>query len=296
MGLIGILFFSCEKSVKYQLSSEDSVPVLYMFPMPDSTLKVYASYSTDILSSDSYTALQDDAHMTIEFAKGEVNDETYLSGQEVQVYDDAEFGEGDTISVSFEINETTLTAKTTIPKSVKINDIDTIRTEAYNDDGELEDMMRCRISLTDPLDTSNYYQLRVDLESEDADGNIEVETLDYDKEDAAFSSNDYESIYITDIDYQGTFDDYLFDGKTWLLKILISQSILEEEHGIASKKLHFYLYSLSVDYYDYIRSLIEVETYREDPLYQQDNLYSNVNNGLGVVAGLSVDDDTIVIY
>ncbi len=70
MVLIGVLFFSCEKSVKYQLSAEGSVPVLYMFPMPDSTLKVYASYSTDILSSESYTALQEDANLIIEFAEG----------------------------------------------------------------------------------------------------------------------------------------------------------------------------------------------------------------------------------
>ncbi len=294
--LIGILFLSCENTIEYQLITVDSEPVLYMFPMPDSTLKVYASYSTDIQSSVSYTALQDDAGMTVEFADGETYVGTYSKGQEVQTYDDIDFVEGDTLSVSFEIGDTTLTAETTIPKTVLINDIDTINAEAYNDEGGLEDMLRCRVSLTDPLDTSNYYQLRVDMESEDSDGNIEVQTLDYDKEDAAFSSNDYESIYLTDIDYQGTFDDYLFDGKTWLLKILISQSILEEESGIVSKKLHFYLYSLSGDYYDYIRSLIEVETYREDPLYQQDNLYSNVNNGLGVVAGLSVDDYSLLIY
>lgn len=297
MGILGL--YSCEKSLDYQLESQSNEVVTYAFPVPDSLFKIHVSYTTDILSTDSYTDIND-AIISVSVNGGETIVKDYDANDVWLEIAEVEVNEYDTIRVDINVADSLfLSANTCVPEAVAVISVDTAMVLEYNDEDELEYMMRCKIKFNDPAEVANYYQIRVDAftltQNEDGSEQISLETIDYTEDDKVFISSDYESVLLSDIDYLGTFDDYLIDGSEYEVSVLIPNEYITQSADSIQTHLIFYLYSLSSDYYFYVRSVCEQEAYRDDPLYEESNVYTNVSNGLGVIGSYSVSMDTVSI-
>ncbi len=297
--ICAILCSSCEKSIDYQIENQQSKIVLYTFPMPDSTLKVHLSYTTDILSQKEYEGITNST-LNISLNNELIISDKYPDGEEWFSIENVDLSYNDTINIEVDVNDSiSVYSNTVIPEPVQIVLIDTVRVLEFNDENIEEEMLQCKLSFFDPSGESNFYQLRVDSYSDIVENgtNIrQVETVDIVENDKVFISRDYEATLLAEIDYQSTFDDLLFNGQFYSLTFLIPNIYIVNSGLDEKKSLHFYLFSLSNEYYEYIRSVSEQDAFREDPFYEQSNVYSNVVNGLGAAAGLSVDVDSIEIY
>lgn len=296
--LLIVLVMGCEKRLEYQLTNQAPRVVMYAFPMPDSILKIHASYSTNILSSSDLKGIEDlEYNITVNDA--EVHSGTYPASQIWHTEPTLVGKSGNNYRLEYELpNGTKISGQTTIPKPIQILNIDTVRASYANTDGIVEKMLRCTVELKDPGATKNYYQIRVDYQETALAGNSSsvIETITFIKEDKVFLvRNDESSILLTEIDLQGTFTDYLFDGRNYGIKLLIPQKYLGNTSPVLSTNLIVYLYTLTPEYYHFIRSSIEETAFKDYPVFEPLNLFSNINNGIGVVAGLSVDTVMIAI-
>ncbi|MCW3787240.1 DUF4249 domain-containing protein [Plebeiibacterium sediminum] len=299
MFLCVMCFFSCEKSIDYQIENQKSRVVVYAFPMPDSTFQIHVSNTTDILSQKEFEEID---HVAIQYR---VNSESlittnYPKGEEWYSIGDANLQSKDTVNLQLNVNDSVVVAaQTIIPEPIQILMVDTLRVLEYNEDDVEEEMLKCDLSIFDPAGVNNFYQIRVDsytITEENGIENRTIETVDILEKDKVFISQDYEATLLAEIDYQSSFDDYLINGQYYAISFSIPNRYILNA-GIEEKRvLHFYLYSLSPEYYKYIRSVSEQEAFREDPFYEQSNVYTNITNGLGVVAGLAMDVDSLTIF
>ena len=290
--LLMIIAMGCEKELEYQLTNQAPKVVMYAFPMPDSTLKIHASYSTNILSSTDFKSI-DDLKYKITINDADVHSGAYPAGQ-IWHSEPALVGQsGNSYQLEYVLpNEMRISGQTTIPYPIQILGVKTEREPYTNADGIVENMLRCTIEINDPEATKNYYQIRVDYEETTLSDNPSslIQTIPFIKEDKVFLvRNDESSILLTEIDLQGTFTDYLFNGKNYGIKLLIPQKYLGNTSPTLSTKLIVYLYTLTPEYYHFIRSSIEETAFKDYPVFEPLNLFSNITNGIGVVAGLSVD-------
>jgi len=297
LGFLLLSFFSCEKSINYQLNDQSYEVVMYAFPMPDSIVKVHGSQTTNILSLNDYEGIED-LNVSVLIGDNEVTDLSYPFGKNWFEIHNVRGEENANVKIVFTIpNGDTISANTTIPIAVPIVSIDTSRVVVVNSDNKDENMLRCVVEFNDPSSEENYYQIRVDSKIEYLNDTITtINSVDYVKEDKVFLVGDDESVLLSDVDFEGTFNDFLFDGNNYKVKFAIPEQWLVKDTDVISNKLSFYLFSLTADYYKYIRSSIKNVAYREYPFSEKVNIYSNVDNGLGIVAGLSVDIDSISIF
>ncbi len=299
MFLCIVCFMSCEKSIDYQIENQKARVVLYAFPMPDSTFRLHVSNTTDILSQKKFEEI---SNVEVQYQVNHQNiiKTNYPKGEEWFSIGESNLQSNDTIKVNLNVNDSIqVSAQTIIPVPIQILTVDTLRVLEYNEDDVEEEMLKCDLSIFDPVGVDNFYQIRVDSYTITEDDNIEnriVETVDIIQKDKVFISQDYEATLLAEIDYQNSFDDYLINGQYYTISFSIPNRYILNT-GIEEKRvLHFYLYSLSPEYYHYIRSVSEQEAFREDPFYEQSNVYTNITNGLGVVAGLALDIDSLTIF
>ncbi|WP_158027184.1 DUF4249 family protein [Labilibacter marinus] len=288
---------SCEKQLSYQLQNEKPQVVMYAFPMPDSTLKIHASLSANILSTDNSEVLPD-MNYSIKIDDKLVASGNYPEGEDWVNIPISPISTNNKIELTYNLVDGGVVKGTTIaPEAINIESIDTVSTFYINQEGIEEKMLRCIIELNDPIIIKNYYQIRVDYKatSTSTPELNEFETISYIKEDKVFLIREDETALINNIDYEGTFSDYLFNGQTYKVKLLVPFEYLTDDSGTLNQELHIHLYNLSPEYYKFIRTKIEEEFYRDYPVFEPINLFSNVDNGIGVIAGLAVDTTIIVL-
>ncbi len=286
-----VCIIGCSKSLDYQSTNQSSQLVLYAFPIADSALSVHVSESANILSNNNYESIEDVSVFVV--CNNElITQSTYPSNTTWYTFDEVTIKSNDTIKIlCYTDNETKFYGETIIPETVLINNVDTIT----DSNSELRvinsETMNCIVQFDDPYEIKNYYQLRIDLETK-INNNTTINTLDYNKDDQVFLYYENENDLLVDIDYQGTFNDDLINGKSYSLNLSIPQDSINIT-DTDSAQLKFYLFSLSDDYYEYYRSSISEDSYRENIFYQAQNVYSNIEGGVGLVGGLSVSTYTI---
>lgn len=300
LGFLLLSCFACEKSIDYQLKNQTSEVVMYAFPMPDSIIKVHGSQTTNILSLNDFEGVKD-LEVSVLVDDNEIADTFYPLGEEWFGVNDFRGEEKANVKVVFTMpSGKVISGNTIIPNIVPIVSIDTSRVVVVNSDNVEENMLRCFVEFNDPPNELNYYQIgvyskKVILDDE-SDMIQKIESIQYVKEDKVFLIGDDESVLLSDIDFQGTFTDLLFNGNNYRVKLSIPEEWLVVDTNTIKSELSFYLFSLTADYYEFIRSSIKDEAYREYPFTEKVNIYSNVDNGLGVVAGLSVYKDSVSIF
>ena len=162
-----------------------------------------------------------------------------------------------------------VTASCTLPKSVPINNISTRKLENNFNGDEFE----VTINFTDPPEPDNYYQLIV-TSQENLDANSFY--MDYVSDDPVFGKD------------EGTvFSDDLFNSKDYSLKIRLPR------HLVLGKIFWVNFITASKDYYTYFKSYRQFQDTYENPLAEPVFVYSNIENGLGIFAGLTPEKQSV---
>lgn len=287
------LISACEKSLDYQVNNQPAKPVLFAFPMPDSALKVHLSITTDILDNNSFNYLNN-AQLEAFVNDTLVFSDTYPQNSEWFTVPSIKGKKVGNYKISIVTNEgNSLSANTTIPSATPINKVEEGNSTTVLVDDNYEVNYKFIVHFSDTKNQQNFYQLRVD--GIKINSSPSFYTINYIKDDPVFIYLENESDLLTGIDYQGTFNDALIDGMDYALKLSIPKSELTNEDGSINTELEFHLYSISKEYYSYLRSSIAEETNRNNIFYEPSNIYSNVDGGIGTVAGLSVSKKTITI-
>ncbi|MCF8363543.1 MAG: DUF4249 domain-containing protein [Prolixibacteraceae bacterium] len=207
-------------------------------------------------------------------------------------------------------------AETTIPEAVAI---DSVRNEMkeVTEYGYTETRQFIRVKFTDPEEIENYYRLVYSLVTGRRDNYYwndktgEYEYVDSIKivhvsseTDRYFSTNDPLLVGEDDADdflFMGAGNDYnlftddLIKGQTYEL----SFNNYYYDHNHEMQEGEFYknsiqLMSLSKEAFLYIKSSYEHWWYDEEFLTEPVQVYTNINNGLGIFAGYSIDEYSIM--
>lgn len=180
--------------------------------------------------------------------------------------------EGDIFSITVQ-NEKGLSAKASCSVPVKRNfhiEVDTSRIMNLSPSGKLLSTLTVKISITDFPGENNYYRMLISGKSY-GDKFVNEMAANYDVGDLVFS-------------------DKGRDGKKFVLRSITffstEASLLSR---IDSSFLRIYLLNTDKSYYDYHQSLLSEYLADSNPFSEPVPLYSNVSNGVGILASYTVD-------
>ena len=294
--LIVITFVSCEKDIELELKKSGNKIVLYSFVYPDSVFRLHFSKSVDVLSEDNYRFVENGSFKMYinSYYKGKYNfPEDEMSGE----WRNFNFMPGDTVELmAIDATPDTATVTTVIPKTVALEQLDSVSSQYQGTDGILYEVLKCNITFTDPRYQDDYYQLVIIQERwEEIDGEEHYyrEVVDYIKDDPVFYSRNQEGTLMEGLDFYGMFDDEIVYG-TYDLKCLVPSSYYKLFWFDKKIKLTFYLYHHTEDYYKYFRTKLISDYYNGVPIFEPVNIHSNIQNGIGLVSGVSFSVDSLV--
>lgn len=192
------------------------------------------------------------------------------------------FQPGDKLAIHAEVGYFgTVTAEEVFPHAPQILSLDTIR---FFDKDEYTLYMRALIKIKDTPGEKNYYRLLLNryviYEFEGKEELGPRYTYFAIDQDIAMSSLTNEGIVDEDSNMFHIFPDDLFNGKEYTINIyfpLAQGSYLLKEKTL----MQFELQSLTESYYLYMRTL--EQSYNSDVFSQPVRIYSNVENGYGIL-------------
>jgi hypothetical protein len=190
-----------------------------------------------------------------------------------------------------------VSATAILPNPVKIEKVDTtaIRFVTYRViiDGKeyisYEDALKCNIQFSDPLDETNYYLFEVFYK-------ISYQIPIYSRYFTCKDPVVEEYMYDGEINSGQeqligvVFSDKVINGKTYSLTLPISVSTTNGPREV----IYFRLYSISENYYKYIRTLNLYNAKHGKPLSEPVQVFSNITGGYGIFAGAAVSCDSLV--
>lgn len=287
-----LLAASCETDLHLKLQEGGGQLVLFSFPTADSTLSVHLSKSVSHSSVDDFERLYD-GYIAIYKNGARIDSFPWPFEQTWESRPGLLVKAGDQIRmVGGSIDGQRVVGETTLPKAVSINKIQEIVPKTTNGNGSI----LYEVSMTDPADTNNFYQLIVTTETRDSlNQPIELQKISYAKTDEVFYIRDQEGSLLGGIDFLGSFSDYLIQGKTYALQIGIPGIYLEAPGEKEKRIIRFHLLSLSESYYKYLRSRVVAEYNYDLPVVDPIKTHSNISDGLGLVGGISIASDSLVI-
>jgi hypothetical protein len=286
-----ISLFGCVKVLNDELETKETKLVLNAAIAPDSVFTVNVSRTFNIFADESNKNLpfvndakvrlfEDGAYVAdmVSIGYGYYINPGYYpqTGKEYKVeviHDGYQFINGSTV----------------IPTAVDIDDFDTTQftyIDPYNGGKNIEYIGM--VKYKDPPDVKNFYQLSCRLWIKDDNGNV------YWYDQAIWSlENDYQFF---DAHYEGTlvWDDKYIDGKETTIRFTFySNYIYEGLKNRNTQTVHFifYLKSITENYFTYIKTadLFWESGGGEDPFAEPVVIYSNIENGYGIMGGYNSD-------
>ncbi len=170
--------------------------------------------------------------------------------------------------------EEVVDAESYVPVTIPIDEVQVDSTAFGTDE------VKVSVVLTDPGGQPNYYAVKI-LRSTyyvlNDDTVRFLEDVRFDPIDPAFQ--DYFSTDVSSI-----FNDRLFDGKSFRFEGKVRSSV-----GTGTKpEHHVMLLTLSGEYYEYLTTKNLQNDRNDDPFAQPVQVFSNINNGVGIFAGFSM--------
>ena len=213
----------------------------------------------------------------------------------------------------------TASAGCTIPFPVSIEQVDTstatyksVWYQYYDVDSMIEIInymkeMKSSIIFADPEETENYYELEATvsyLQNEyyrDEDTSYFIGNRRFSSTPSLKSNDPVVELYVSgkyiisdnsENDYYSgqkiLFSDQLINGQKYKLNIsFVSTYLISNDEYRDSVKVDFHLKSVTKDYFIYMQLLEKHLQVKDDPLSEPSQAYSNINDGLGILAGFS---------
>lgn len=188
--------------------------------------------------------------------------------------------------------------KTTIPPTVKI---DVLGYEKYYQKKEITDemlseiaadtMARITLRIHDPGNENNFYRLKVRSANEEInpDGKMFYSFSDiYSSTDIIFKDEQLNKSYRGwQAYFSNVFDDHLFNGKEYTFSVESRLRLGNTPYAIIE------LQSITRELYYYLKSVMYYRITDIDAYSEGVHIYSNVDNGFGILGGVSSDKHII---
>ena len=301
--LLFLVLMACEKDIEIALNKQEDQLVMYAFIYPDSALNIHFSKSQSILSVPNYEQVEQGRFRMY------INDEiqgTYILPADTvwSKWKEFSFAVGDKVKIeAYELDGDTVKVESYIPDVIPFYDLDTVTiTQNLSDLGPTE-MLRTKLSFEDPGGVVNYYQLHIVREGFGIVGGEPYYTrkaITYEKDDPVFTQGEQSGSLLQGIDFQGLFSDGVINGLNYRLGFNIPRDNLFFDYYEDKIKITIYLYHHTYDYYSYFRSKILSAGYDGFydglPVFEPVRIHNNIDNGLGLVSGMSFDADSLVFY
>ncbi len=200
---------------------------------------------------------------------------------------------------------TEITALDIIPEPVPIADWDTLTVTDNNDPFWDFQEIKVSFSISDPVATANFYHLEIFMVQEyylepvydPFTGEFSYDTIYYPEpveQKVGFSFNDpvltaeYDNTLGENWVYADavTFTDELFNGNTRTFSVNMNYYGIGGESGIGGR-FELRLSSVSRDLGQYLRTRARYEYVSGDPFSEPVQVFSNIENGLGIWGGAS---------
>lgn len=288
--------FSCRKELDIDIKEKDKKIVLNGLINPDSLIKINLSKSIGVLESSNSLQFVNNAIVKLyednNYVEDLIFDKTGNYYSTINPKRDKEY------KITADVNGMkSVETYTSIPVSYEVFDLKyTADSTLYGDEyyHYYDYETTIDVSFNDPSDKTNYYilsfsrlypKMRYNENTETYDTiGYRLEALDYSSNTQVFEVYCYNS-YINGY----AFSDKLFDGQKC--------SIHSKLYNYYNEDLWIYinLYSISKDYFKYLKSYDKYEEVDGNPFAEPVIVYSNIENGLGLFSSYSTYTDSIYI-
>lgn len=280
LAMMFILFAGCTNVAEIDIALERPIISVNSVFNADSTWQVSVTRSRNVLDDvmGSYFEPVDNARVTLKDGNGNLvetlsytlNNFSYMYRSNAR----PEIGRNYVLQVAID-NDPVLQAKNCIPLSVPIESVQ-IDSAGFHSDGT---DIKMKISFSDPEQVKNYYALKIlrnayHIANEDTIRFIE--DVNFEPIDPAFQ--DYFSTGASTV-----FNDNLFQGKSYSFQVQVSPYF---NFG-TTERITVMLLSVSEEYYEYFTTKNLQYSKREDPFAQPVQVFTNIQNGVGIFAGYS---------
>lgn len=321
MVLCALLFSSCEKTIDFDGEGTEPMIVVNGLVIAGEPVEVSVTksesllvdaYSFEILA-DAKVDLYVDGEFaeTLEFADADDSEEDYNPYYSNESYYLKWVFKGNTIAENgktyrLEVSREGLqpvSCETTVPASLQMVDVDTSTTVVQYDWGS-QSVLGINIKFADDAQNHNFYRVQVDQttgvnkdyysgneESSDTVFLSDQKSLSLNLFDPVFGSDDQadEIISGTPENRYAIFDDAGLNGKEYTLKVGLREnynpySLNDGDGNFIKKEVVFY--SLSPEYYEYLKSATNHFYYADDYFSEPVPVFSNVQGGMGIFAGI----------
>ena len=284
---------NCTKEIEFD--AQDIAPRIVVNSLftNDSIWAAHISRSVGVLETTSYTTIND---ANVNIFDANANLVTTLTHQGNGLYTSPtgltpQANQSYTIEASASGYES-VNASNSIPSAVPIYQLDTVT--STNSDGET--ILEATITFQDPPNISNYYMLEVYVTgtwiNEEEQDTIEI------REPLQISCDDINVETVNRFNFGGFENTYLylmlkdqnFDGENYSLTFsVINYAELKDMDLFGEIRL----VNTSEEYFNYLKSFNMYQRTINNPFATPVQVYSNINNGMGIFAGGTLTSWTV---
>jgi hypothetical protein len=191
-----------------------------------------------------------------------------------------------------------VSATAILPNPVKIEKIDTAAIQLVTGrvviDGKeytsYENVLKCNIQFADPLNETNYYLVEVFYKNGDQ---MPIHSRYFTCKDPVVEEYMYDGEIMSGQEQINgvVFSDKVINGKRYSLNLTIGY---QAHYSDVRSVIYFHLYSISENYFKYIRTLNLFNAKFGKPLSEPVQVFSNITGGYGIFAGAAVSCDSLV--
>jgi hypothetical protein len=286
--MIFFALYSCEKTIPIDVEEQD--PKIVVNCLFDNTSPLMVDLSRSAMIDDATgPVIMPNADIKL-FENGNFIDQ--LENMQVgEYYGSQTLKPGNTYRLDIETDIGDVTVTNTMPDSVPIISLDSIKETQIVDDawGEAMDALMFYFTFQD-LPGDHYYALKLFRNSEYS-GYYEVGNMFYYEYNYRSSNSGIDGGSSVEFYQYLRFTDGLFNGTTKTYKFgIINDYYMIPENNDSENKFKLQLFSISEDYYRYLQT-VEAYWNAEGNFFAESiNLFSNVEGGLGIFAGATMSE------
>ena len=280
-----IIICSCEKAIPFDQELDSNKVVVNGIYFRDSVWKIHLSKSKSILDTSTSKNLENAIISILDQNSNEIDTLQYFNNGFYYGSKSPNYGSYE-LNIKSTLNENT-TSISTLPNPVPAIIIDTL---SYINNGN--NRLEISINFDDPITDENYFEIGVYMKKR----KMSINTNSNGQTDTNYSiickwmnlKSDDQNIEKT-LDNNLIFDDKLFNGSNKTISFDVRNKIKDFSNDPINELITFDIYFINISYslYHFHRSLKNYVNQSGDPFSQPTQVYSNINNGIGVFAGSS---------
>jgi hypothetical protein len=294
---------SCMKEINITIPDQDKKIVMNGFLTPDSLFQINLTKSKSVNENDDIIPFIDSGTVTV-YNNGILSETLVPSGNGNYISVSKKPLTGESYHLEATVNGMkTVFSDASIPPYIPILSIDTTYvSDSTNNFGYITEnkYYRTNFKFTDPI-SENYYLINFTVEYYDSIYD-NYPTVYWGKRIVPYQVSDEGSFMSigqrSDIMYvnEGVlFSDVLFNGKTNEITFNLRIGDIYYSTYVNSITLYFNFFSITKDYYLYLSSKYKYINTEHNVFAEPVPVYSNITNGIGILAAGSKSTDSLII-